>query len=82
MAFVTATVSFLITYGSRCTKLPPPKQLAFYELGGADQDIFAGVDDADSRGLRHFPRLWCACTSHSHITDGHGMHAHRPAARS
>ena len=69
MAFVTATVFFLITYASRCAQLPPPKQLAFYELGGGDQDIFAGVDDADARGLRHFPRLWCAadpaCSLHT-----------------
>ena len=50
---------FLIAYSAPCLKLPPPERLAFFELGGDDQDIFAGGDDADSRGLKHFPRLWC-----------------------
>ena len=58
VGWVTATVFFLITWASPCTRLPPAPQLAFYELGGNDQDIFAGVDGADARGLKHFPRLW------------------------
>jgi hypothetical protein len=59
VAWVIATVFFTITYSSECQKLPPPRQLQYFELGGDDQDIFAGVDDTDARGLKHFPRLWC-----------------------
>ena len=59
VAWVIATVFFLITYTSPCLKLPPPNQLKYFELGGSDQDIFSGVDDTDARGLKHFPRLWC-----------------------
>ena len=58
VAWATATAFFLITYSAPCLKLPPPASLAFFELGGGDQDIFAGGDDVDARGLRHFPRLW------------------------
>lgn len=60
VTWVIATTFFLITYMSPCLKLPPPDQLKYFELGGSDQDIFSGVDDTDSRGLKHFPRLWCA----------------------
>lgn len=59
VAWVIATVFFLVTYTSPCAKLPPPEQLKFFELGGSDQDFFSGVDDTDARGLKHFPRLWC-----------------------
>lgn len=60
VAWIIATAFFLITYASGCKKLPPGSQLQYFELGGSDQDIFAGVDDTDARGLKHFPRLWCA----------------------
>jgi hypothetical protein len=59
VAWVIATVFFLVTYTSPCAKVPPPEQLKFFELGGSDQDFFSGVDDTDARGLKHFPRLWC-----------------------
>ncbi|KAK9915826.1 hypothetical protein WJX75_004586 [Coccomyxa subellipsoidea] len=58
VAWVIATVFFLVTYTSPCAKVPPPEQLKFFELGGSDQDFFSGVDDTDARGLKHFPRLW------------------------
>ena len=58
MAWITATAFFLNVYSAPCLKLPPPDKLAFFELGGDDQDIFSGGDDTDSRGLKHFPRLW------------------------
>ena len=60
MTWLTGTAFFLATYASPCRRLPPPGQLQFYEMGGGDQDIFAGVAGTDSRGLKHFPRLWCA----------------------
>ncbi len=63
VAWVIATVFFLITYTSPCLKLPPAEQLKYFELGGSDQDIFSGVDDTDARGLKHFPRLWCGAWS-------------------
>ena len=59
VAWVTATAFFLLVYSAPCLKLPPPERLAWFEMGGNDQDIFAGGDDADARGLKHFPRLWC-----------------------
>ena len=58
IAWLIATVFFLICYSCPCAKLPPRAQLQFFELGGDDQDIFAGVDDMDSRGLKPFPRMW------------------------
>lgn len=58
VAWLIATVFFVVCYASPCQKLPPRTQLQFFELGGGDQDIFAGVDDTDARGLKHFPRLW------------------------
>lgn len=58
VAWLTGTVFFLATYTSPCRALPSPAQLHYYEMGSDDQDIFAGVDAIDSRGLRHFPRLW------------------------
>jgi len=60
VAWLTGTVFFLATYASPCRRLPPPGQLQFYEMGGGDQDIFAGVAGTDSRGLQLFPRLGCA----------------------
>ena len=60
VAWLIATTFFLICYASPCAKLPPKAQLQYFELGGDDQDIFAGVDDTDARGLKHFPRLWWA----------------------
>ncbi len=58
VAWVIATVFFLVTYTAPCLKLPPSEQLKYFELGGSDQDIYSGIDDTDSRGLKHFPRLW------------------------
>ena len=58
VAWLTGTAFFLATYTSPCHALPSPVQLQYYEMGTGDQDIFAGVDAIDSRGLRHFPRLW------------------------
>ena len=65
VAWLIATTFFLICYASPCAKLPPKAQLQYFELGGDDQDIFAGVDDTDARGLKHFPRLWQATQSRS-----------------
>ena len=59
MAWLTATVFFLITYWSPCLPLPPKEQLVFFEASGEDQDFYAGISGADSRGLRNFPQLWC-----------------------
>lgn len=59
VAWIIATVFFLVTYTAPCLKVPPAEQLKYFELGGSDQDIFSGIDDTDARGLKHFPRLWC-----------------------
>ncbi|CAL5218914.1 g660 [Coccomyxa viridis] len=59
IAWLIASIFFLICYSCPCAKLPPRAQLQFFEQGGDDQDIFAGVDDMDSRGLKYFPRMWC-----------------------
>ena len=59
VAWFTGTVFFLICYNGPCHKLPPALQLKYFEVSGEDQDIYAGVDLTDSRGLRYFPRLWC-----------------------
>lgn len=61
VAWLTATVFFLITYMSPCVPLPPKKQLNYFEESQAaqDQDFYAGISGADSRGLRNFPQLWC-----------------------
>lgn len=64
VAWLTATVFFLAAYTSPCRELPSPAQLQFYEMGGGDQDIFAGVRSTDARGLQHFPRLWCLALCH------------------
>lgn len=59
VSWLTATVFFLITYLSPCVPLPPKEQLSYFEAGGGeDQDFYAGISGADSRGLRHFPQLW------------------------
>ena len=58
MAWLTGTVFFLIIYNGPCHKLPPALQLSYFEVSGDDQDLYAGVDLLDSRGLRYFPRLW------------------------
>lgn len=67
MAWMTATVFFLITYWGPCRPLPPKAQLVYFEASGEDQDFYAGIMGADSRGLRHFPQLWfvrhCASAS-------------------
>jgi len=61
VSWLTATVFFLATYLSPCLPLPPKEQLLYFEAGqGEDQDFYAGIAGADSRGLRHFPQLWCA----------------------
>ena len=60
MAWLTATVFFIATYASPCRQLPPPEQLQYFEVGGDDADFLAGVGGPDVRGLKHFPRLWCA----------------------
>ena len=58
VAWLTATVWYLVMYWGPCHKLPSRQQLHYYEMSGADQDIYAGVTGADSRGLRFFPQLW------------------------
>ncbi len=59
VSWLTATVFFLTTYLSPCVPLPPKEQLVYFEAGqGEDQDFYAGISGADSRGLRHFPQLW------------------------
>ena len=58
VAWLTATVWFLVMYLGPCHKLPSRQQLHYYEMSGNDQDIYAGVTGADSRGLRFFPQLW------------------------
>lgn len=58
VAWLTATAFFLATYWSPCLPLPPKAQLQYFEAGGEDQEIYAGISGADSRGLRHFPQLW------------------------
>lgn len=58
VAWLTATVFFVITYLSPCLPLPPKEQLTYFEESGEDQDFYAGISGADSRGLRHFPQLW------------------------
>ncbi|KAK9843640.1 hypothetical protein WJX81_000756 [Elliptochloris bilobata] len=65
VAWLTGTAFFLAAYASPCRALPPAAQLQFYEMGTSDQDIFAGVHATDSRGLKHFPRLWCQASEFS-----------------
>ena len=58
VAWMVATIWFLVTYASPCQNLPSKEQLSYYENSGDDQDIYAGVSGYDARGLKFFPQLW------------------------
>ena len=84
VAWLTATVFFLITYWSPCLPLPPKEQLVYFEASGEDQDFYAGISGADSRGLRNFPQLWCVRLRSSacfHILGFLGFWAYSPWGR-
>lgn len=59
VAWLIATIFFVIAYISPCRSLPSEKALGYYEAESELDDFYAGGALVDRRGLKHFPRLWC-----------------------
>ena len=59
VAWIIATVFFVVSFYSPCRTLPSEKILGYYEAESELDDFYAGGALVDRRGLKHFPRLWC-----------------------
>lgn len=60
LSFVTASVWFLMAWGSPCRPLPSPDDLRYLEIDDdKNLDFLAGGGTPPADGLEHFPRLWC-----------------------
>ncbi len=59
VAWVIATVFFVLSYASPCRSLPSEAALGYFEAESELDDFYAGGVLVDRRGLKHFPRLWC-----------------------
>lgn len=60
VAWLIASVFFVASFVSPCRGLPSQRALGYYEAESELDDFYAGGALTDRRGLKHFPRLWCA----------------------
>ena len=59
VAWLIATIFFVVSFVSPCRSLPGHRALGYYEAESELDDFYAGGALTDQRGLKHFPRLWC-----------------------